>query len=460
MKLKGIYILSFLALVTTVAYGASQLGRNSKITYPDLGNPSGASQVNTQQTAVTNLSDDDNSRYRVGTAIADSTLTVFDHDFGVAFSELNVIVYTGTFPALTRVPDYTAAGWVIAATGANPKTQIDVTTPGSGGPHTFVVMIIQGKGSEKLNDLSDVDVETIAPEAGQSLVWDPNLGSGAFKPGASGDSSLKCQAVADPNVTLKSGFLILDSGVELQIATDLTVSLDTILGSNPVDATAYYLYLDLDQVPAATLLANGRQVRIVSAASHFSIQTVLPDQVLGSRYVPLCLIKSATSGTVWSGAGSDFATLATRRHGRPIINVSPTVYELSKQSVGSVGSSSQVKAGHVLTDSSFSAYTTDLSYFNLNADVNDETSNTRNLTNNNSATFTGTSILGVASGVVALNGSTQYLSSTNAFFNPGDADFSFGGWFKSKWATDSDAALVSQWSAGGQVSFRWRNLYE
>lgn len=150
---------------------ASQLGRNTGASWPDLGDAAGATQVNTQQDTIAAFSDDANSRYRTGAAVADATLTTFDHDFGVAFSELNVLVYTGTHPSLTRVADPAAAGWVIAANGTNPLTQIDVTTPGSGGPHDFAVMIIQGRGAESIDDLDDVDLST-PPAAAQVLKYD------------------------------------------------------------------------------------------------------------------------------------------------------------------------------------------------------------------------------------------------------------------------------------------------
>ena len=426
MNFKQMGVIFFTAFVATTLMGASQLGRNSEITWPDLGDPAGSSQVDTIQSAITNLSDDDNSRFRTASGIADSTLTAFVHDFGVAFSELNVLLYTGTHPALTRVPDPAASGWTIVATGASPLISIDVTTPGSGGPHTFALQIIQGRGAEKLNDLDDVDVASTPPEDNQALVFDS--GGSVWIPGSSGDSSFKCQTVSDPDLTLKSGFLILDGGVELQIAADLTVSLDTILGSDPVDATTYYLYLDLDSIPAATLLSNGRQVRIVSATGHFSLQTALPDTVLQSQFVPICLLKSASAGTVWSGAGSDFATLATRRHGRPTVNVSPTIFELSKQTVGAVGSSGQVMAGHELDSLSFPSFTTETSFYNL-GDVSDDSGNARTLTQTGDGVFTGAAIDG-SSSTYDQDGTGDNLQSTAAFFNGGDADFTAGCWVK------------------------------
>lgn len=129
---------------------ASQLGRNTKITFPDLGDAAGASQVNTQQNTIAELSNDDDSRYRTASAVADSVTTTFDHDFGIDFSETSVLLYTGTHPNLTRVSDPAGAGWTIQANVTNPKTQMDIITPASGGPHTFAVIIKQGVFSDAL----------------------------------------------------------------------------------------------------------------------------------------------------------------------------------------------------------------------------------------------------------------------------------------------------------------------
>jgi hypothetical protein len=141
--LKKFYSIGVVLGTAFLLTGASQLGRNPDVTWPDLGDAAGSSQVDTIQGSVEEISDDMNSRYEVGTAIADSTLTTFTHNFGVAFSELTILLYTGAHPSLTRVSDPAGAGWTIAANGGSPLTAIDVTTPGSGGPHTFAVQVIQ-----------------------------------------------------------------------------------------------------------------------------------------------------------------------------------------------------------------------------------------------------------------------------------------------------------------------------
>lgn len=314
-------LLGTLLLAAATAASATEVGR-LKLDHPALGTAGGSALHTLINNIYTKISDNADSRYFTHSAIANSTTVTEDHNFGVALDELTVRIYTGTHPNLTRVADPVASGWTIAATGGFTKTKIDVTTPGSGGPHTFAVVVINAAGAEKLDDLDDVDLTTPAEE-GQTIVWDTT--SSTFKPGASGDSSFKCQAVSDPNLTLKGGYLVLNDGRELatydgagsastDFGVDETINLDTVLGSNPANATAYYLYIDTQALGAAvTQTDTGRKVYAVTT-SQLSLQTTTPESALLTRYVPLCFIKSATTGTVWSGSGAAFGTTAFRKH--------------------------------------------------------------------------------------------------------------------------------------------------
>lgn len=445
-----LFLLSVVLVATTVyaVTTTTNVGR-MEIAHPDFAHDGGTALHGKVRTAWTTLSDNSDSRFEAFSAIADSTTVNHRHNFGVDFDDIGIMLYTGTHPTLTRVADPAAAGWTITA-GTPAKEVIDITTPGSGGPHTFAIQVTQGTVTEKIDDLDDVDVTTAAPEDGQALVFDS--GSSEWIPGASGDSSLKCQTVTDPNLTIKAGNLILDDQSELHIASDLTVSLDTILGSDPVDATTYYLFADLDAIPAEAALANGRVVRTISTASHFALFTAANRLQLQNRYVPLCFITSATTGTVWSGAGASFDTLATRRHGRPAVNISPTVYELAKQTVGAVGTSGQILAGHILADASFPAFTTEISYYHLN-DVNDDSGNARTLSNIGSITFGADDILGNASSAMESD-TSKSLYSADAFFDPGDIAFSIGGWFKADdWTPASEECLFAQAESGSDLVY-------
>lgn len=414
------------------------VGRD-EVVHPDLGYDGGAGLHTVVKTAWTKLADDMGTRFKTFSAVANSTVMNVRHNFGVQFADLSVYIYTGTAPNLTRVADPVASGWTIAV-GSPAKEVINVTVPSSGGPFTGAVYIVHGSAVEKLDDLDDVDVTTSTPQDGQALVY--NLATTTWVPGASGDSSLKCQSISTPNLVLKSGYLFLDSGDELQVASDLTVSLSTILGSAPANATAYYLYADLDNIPSATILSNGRQVRVVSAASNFSLQTALPTAVNQTRYVPLCEIKSATTGTAWSGTGSSFVTLATRRAGRPVLNVNPTVYELSKQSIGSVGAQNNTQ--QAVSASDFSGGT--VTFYPLAGNPNDGSTNAINLTAVGTPVYTSEGFYGRT--VATFDGVDDNFTSTSNQFRA--STFTSGGWFKAKWATGGFlSSLFGNWNSSG-----------
>ena len=115
----------------------------SKIDHPALGTAGGSALHASIETIYTNISNNMTSRYQGATSIANSTVTTFEHNLGVPFADLQVLIYTGTYPALTRVADPAGSGWTIAATSGFLQEKVDVTTPSSGGPHTFTVFISQ-----------------------------------------------------------------------------------------------------------------------------------------------------------------------------------------------------------------------------------------------------------------------------------------------------------------------------
>lgn len=143
----------------------------SLIDHPALGTAGGSALHAAIETIYTNLGNDLSGRYFDESSVANSAVTTFTHNFGVQFADLKVLLYTGSHPNLTRVSDPVASGWTIAANGGNLKTQIDVTAPASGGPHTFALMVTHGRGAEKLKDLDDVDF-AVAPVDGQLFTFD------------------------------------------------------------------------------------------------------------------------------------------------------------------------------------------------------------------------------------------------------------------------------------------------
>ena len=128
-------------------------------------------------------------------------------------------------------------------------------------------------------------------------------------------------------------------------------------------------------------------------------------------------------------------------------------YVLSSTVVGNTGDLAQLRAGHVLAQGSFpSAAFANTSFFNLTSvsTVNDgNTTLAHNLTNNGTTLFDQVGIMGVDDQCPGLNGTTQYLSSSDAHFDPGDTDFTCGGWAYPTAALASIPSLFAQWNTAG-----------
>lgn len=138
-------------LMLAVLSGAAQaqittsttLGR-LLLVHPDLGHIGGATLHTKMTTLFTRVADNVSTRYQEYTAVANSTLSTYDHEFGVPFADLTVILWSGNGTSKTRISDPAGAGWTIAATVGFTTTKIDITTPSSGGPHTFAIEIYDG----------------------------------------------------------------------------------------------------------------------------------------------------------------------------------------------------------------------------------------------------------------------------------------------------------------------------
>lgn len=273
---------------------------------------------------------------KIGDAIANRwyQITDFDngesndleHNFDADITTLrwDLYVFTGgQWILVTPTSSPALSAFTVAETVGFEDTKLTVTNVSAGNDLLVAVVITQDPIYLSQNDIKDVDITTVAPEDGQALVYE--AASLKFKPGASGDASLKIQSVTDPNAVIKGGYLMIDDERELatydgagalstDYGKDLTVSLDTILGGNPANATAYYLYIDLQTLGAqVTQTDTGRRVYAVVQAN-FVISTLTPETRDPRRYVPLGFLRSADAGTVWSGTGSKFGTTAFRRH--------------------------------------------------------------------------------------------------------------------------------------------------
>jgi hypothetical protein len=145
------FICFLLVLIAAIAQAqtTTQLGRLD-VEWPDLDYPGGAALETLVHDGIAEFSDNISGRYTEFTAIADSTTSTITHNLGFVVLDLGVQVYSGAHPTLTKICEFNSEidtclslGWLIVA-GGTPNTQIDVTTPGSGGPHTFAVTITSG----------------------------------------------------------------------------------------------------------------------------------------------------------------------------------------------------------------------------------------------------------------------------------------------------------------------------
>ena len=286
--------------------------------------------------------------------------------------------------------------------------------------------------------------------AATGLSWEPAAGGG--------DTSFQIESIAANVATVLGGFIILSDGRELATwdgsthGSDISVSLLTLLAA-PVDGTTYYLYIDINSLGSVqTEGLTGRKLYRVNA-TNMALSATTPESINRARYVPLSSVVGEAGNTYETG---NFRNLSSRRHNNGPLAINPKVYSLS-QAVGSVGSASQIKAGHILAAASFPSAmaASKASFFNLAADALDDSANARDLTNNGSTAFTGTNIFGGANLAANLDGANDYFSSTNAHFNPGNGKpWACGGWFKlADWTPSAYVSLMAQWSSNSDRVF-------
>jgi len=119
----------------------------AKVPVPDLAEDGGPSLKVLFDDMIQSLSDDMNSRYEEYTSIADSATVELDHNFGSNLAEIMVLIYTGTGVTKTIIADIAAAGFVVGEKSGSEKTIIEITAPGSAGPHDFTVVAVDGVGT-------------------------------------------------------------------------------------------------------------------------------------------------------------------------------------------------------------------------------------------------------------------------------------------------------------------------
>jgi hypothetical protein len=131
--------------------------------HPALATAGGSALHASISNLYTVIGDDSMSRYKAFTAVANSSVGVIAHEFGLDFANLKVQIFTGTYPALTLVSDPIGTGWTVAATTGLASRSIDVTAPASGGPHTYAVVVThESSGSQFIPGLVSIGTQSFA----------------------------------------------------------------------------------------------------------------------------------------------------------------------------------------------------------------------------------------------------------------------------------------------------------
>lgn len=273
------------------------LGR-SQLDHPTLSTAGGQALYDSINTIYQNISDHLGGRFKAYASISNGTVSVYEHNFGVAFSELSVLVYTGSHPSLTRVSDLAAAGWTVIANAVSPKTKIDITAPATGGPHTFAVFVVHGPGkilsAPNVIDYLDVSGQgsnPSAPEAGKQRLFSKSSDGKLYKINSAGSIS-----------GLGGGGLELTA-----ISSSATVS----IGKHyQVDTTSAPITLTL---PSGILIASGdlpnATIRFSDSRSNFSTNnlTITPNSAdqIGSNGAGETLVIDISNAWVelsWDGS--------------------------------------------------------------------------------------------------------------------------------------------------------------
>lgn len=305
---------------------------------------------------------------------------------------------------------------------------------------------------------------------------------GIFRPDGSGGGGgvatpLALQSASTPNVTMSSGVLPLTDGRELaawdgggaattNFAATLSFSATAVLaaspstiggGGSPANSTLYYLYIDIDSLPATpTTLTSGTQTgRLLYpvTSSNFVLGTTDKFSLNRSRYAYRGQLYTTSAGA-WSGSGAELTPAATTQG-----NTGPTATSLiaSRPATGSVvgapGSSGQIAQGHILSVKSFPSgiATANRVWYPLSS-VNDGSTNGINLTNTGTVTFGAADLFGGTT-AAAFSGANR-LSSTNALFNP-----STGAWAAAIWVkptgVSGQQAIVGTGRVSGGSTVNW-----
>ena len=251
----------------------------------------------------------------------ESVDVVHNFDADLTTMRWDLYVYTGgQWTRVTTTSSPARSAFTVVEKVGDEDNQLTITNVSGGADLLAALVLVNDPLALNEGDVTDVDVTTTAPQDGQALVFEAS--STKWKPGASGDASFKLQSVTTPTLALKGGSIIdgdneyvtyNGSGLTAaNVGVDLALNLTTIFGSAPANATTYFLFIDKFTLGTeATLTDTGRLLYTVVQANFVLSTTRHRDT---SRYVYIGFVRSATAGTVWSGAGSAFGTEPFRRH--------------------------------------------------------------------------------------------------------------------------------------------------
>jgi hypothetical protein len=139
-----------------------------------------------------------------------------------------------------------------------------------------------------------------------------------------------------------------------------------------------------------------------------------------------------------------------------VVQASPVVYSQGKTAIVAVGSTGNNQAGHILTATEWPFTTAGkLAYYNFSSSTTTDNSGALScssgtvactLTATGPPTIGSANIFNTASAALTLNGTSQYVSSSDSFFNPGNGkSFDVGGWFAAtNWSSGAAHYLLFQ----------------
>lgn len=417
-----------------------------ELDHPDLGTPGGSALHTAIAAMYTKIGDNMADRYFPISNLNAAASVDCEHNFNTAITNLKFDIYgwnetTGELTYLDETTTPKLSEISIVAKVGNTKKQITVTNNSSGQVDLGIVVLQEViKLSE--GDIKDIDIISVPPEDGQSLVYETS--SAKFKPGASGDSSFKFQKLTGTVLTIKKGYMGLSDGSEIYSSVDLSPDLATFIPGANGD---YYGYFDRYLFPNFTTV-NGRKLLAMTTAQ-LVFSTTTPDLIGISRYVAIGKVQKS------AGVFTNIETLAMRKHDIALGVDGSLLDSIEYTLIGAVGDVGQLNSGHQLAASSFpaAAIGANLSWYNGDS-LADESANGRALTSPSGNTY-GTGILGDASQAFSLaRASSQYLKSTDALFNPGNNDFSVFGWIKPvSWTSGTYRTIFSQAPGAGNYAF-------